>query len=182
MAKWSGVELVPGVQFPEIALPEYEPVRAEPWPGRVPEVGTLSLPDAVALGDVLARHTTTPSRCWFGVWEGWGSSTHAPGPRVHLPWRDYVLFVGPLAALPALVDSQHGGTPNLWWPDDRVWCVGTEIDLPWTYIGGSAALITDLLADPRIETQPADPDDNHHQRAPEWLVPAIAQATRISRR
>jgi hypothetical protein len=95
VAKWSGVELVPGDQFPDIALPEHEPVEAEPWPGRVPEIGTLYPPDAVALGDVLAGHTTTPSRCWFGVWEGWASSTHAPGPRVQLPWRDYVLFVGP---------------------------------------------------------------------------------------
>jgi hypothetical protein len=177
VADWSGVQLVPGGQFPDIALPEHEPVEAEPWPGLVPDVGTLCPLDAVALADVLFAHTTTPSRCWFGVWEGWASSTHAPGPRVRLPWRDYVLFVGPLAALPSLVDSQDGQTPNLWWPDDRAWCVGTEIDLPWTYIGGSAALIKDLLADPRIETQPADPDDDHHLRAPEWLAPTIAQAS-----
>jgi hypothetical protein len=177
VARWSGVRLVSGGQFPDIALPEHEPAEAEPWPGRVPDVGTLGMADAVALADVLAAHTTTPSRGWFAVWEGWGSSTHAPGPRVQLPWRDYVLFVGPLAALPSLVDSQDGQTPNLWWPDDRAWCVGTEIDLPWTYIGGSAALITDVLANPRIETQPADPDDNHHQRAPQWLAPAIEQAS-----
>jgi hypothetical protein len=94
-----------------------------------------------------------------------------------LPWRDYVLFVGPLAALHSLVESQDGQTPNLWWPDDGAWCVGTEIDLPWTYIADSAALITDLLTDPRLETQPADPDDNHHQRPPEWLAPAITQAS-----
>ena len=62
VAKWSGVELVPGGQFPDIALPEHQPVEAEPWPGGVPEIGTLYPPDAVALGDVLAGHTTTPSR------------------------------------------------------------------------------------------------------------------------
>jgi hypothetical protein len=26
--------------------------------------------------------------------------------------------------------------PNPWWPEDRAWCVATEIDLPYTYVGG----------------------------------------------
>jgi hypothetical protein len=74
------------------------------------------------------------------------------------------------------MDAQNGHSPNLWWPDDRAWCVATEIDLAWTYLGGSTALISDVLSKPRLEAQPASPDDNHHQRPPEWLAPAIEDA------
>ena len=85
VASWSGVELVPGIDFPDIALPEQEPTGAEPWPGRVPQVGTLDPADADALAAVLARHTSTPDRCWFCTWEGWGSVFFDDGPRVELP-------------------------------------------------------------------------------------------------
>ena len=173
VAAWSGVPLVPGGQFPDIALPEQEPAGVGLWSGR-PQEGTLYRPDADVLVEVLAGHTNTPQRGWFGVWDGWGPSS--PGPRVKLPGRDYLLFVGPLAAMSSLVDAQEGRTPNLWWPDDRAWCVASEIDLPWTYVGGSAVLIADVLADARVEAQLASPGDNFHQRPPDWLEPAIARA------
>lgn len=35
---------------------------------------------------------------------------------------------------------------NLWWPEDRVWCVATEIDLVFTYLAGSQKLIDAVLA------------------------------------
>ena len=174
VAAWSGVALVPGGQFADVALPEHEPVGVEPWSGQGPQAGTLYRSDADVLVEPLAGQTTARHRCWFCMWDGWGPSS--PGPRVRLPGRDYLLFVGPLAAVPSLVDAQEGRTPNLWWPDDHAWCVASEIDLPWTYVGGSAALIASLLADDRVEAQPVSPGDNHHQRAPDWLVPAIAQA------
>jgi hypothetical protein len=176
VASWSGIELVPGIDFPDIALPEHEPSGVEPWPGQVPQVGTLHPADADALAAVLARHTSTPDRCWFCTWEGWGSVFFDAGPRVELPERNYALFVGPLAALPSLMDAQDDHSPNLWWPDDRAWCVATEIDLAWTYVGGPAALISDALVNPRLEAQPASPDDNYQRRPPEWLVPAIEDA------
>lgn len=98
------------------------------------------------------------------------------GPRVELPGRNYALFVGPLAGLQSLMDAQDEHSPNLWWPDDRAWCVATEIDLAWTYVGGSAALISDVLASPRLEAQPASTADNYEQRAPQWLAAAIEGA------
>jgi hypothetical protein len=39
----------------------------------LPAEGTLPLDTAIALADVLARHTATPDRCWFAVWEGFGA-------------------------------------------------------------------------------------------------------------
>lgn len=176
VASWSGTRLAPGIDFPDIALPEHEPSGVEPWPGQVPQVGTLHPADADALAAVVARHTSTPDRCWFCTWEGWGSVFFDDGPRVELPGRIYALFVGPLAALPSLIVAQDDHSPNLWWPDDRAWCVATEIDLAWTYVGGAAALISEALADPRLEAQPASPDDVHQLRPPGWLTPAIEDA------
>lgn len=180
VASWSGVEMVPGIGFPDIALPEHPPTSSEPWPGHVPQIGTLYAAEADALAAVLARHTSTPDRCWFCTWDGWGAVFFDDGPRVQLPHRDHVLFVGPLAGLRSLMDAQRDHSPNLWWPDDRAWCVATEIDLAWTYVGGPAALIGDVLATPHLEAQPASPDHNHRQRLPEWLTPAIeAAATKL---
>ena len=78
------------------------------------------------------------------------------GPRVQLPNRSYLLYQGPAEAaltLPAL-EGAFGQCPNLWWPADRAWCVASEIDLPWTYIGGPRGLVDAILADDRIEALP----------------------------
>lgn len=176
VAAWSGVQLTPGIDFPEIAMPEYEPPGAEPWPGAVPEVGTLRPSDADALAAVLTLHTGTPDRCWFCLWDGWGSIVLGDGPRVELPGRRYGLFMGSLAALPSLIDAHENHSPNLWWPDDEAWCVATDIDLAWTYVGGPPTLVKDVLAHPGVEAQAASPDDSHHQQAPGWLAPAIEHA------
>jgi hypothetical protein len=42
-------------------------------------------------------------------------------------------------------------SPTLWWPDDRAWCVASEVDFHSTYVGGSRQLIDRLLGDERIE-------------------------------
>ena len=70
--------------------------------------------------------------------------------RVRLPHRDYLLFRGPVSRAQGWEDG-----PNLWWPDDHAWCVASEIDLPYTYVGGPEALIDAILAHPAIEALPA---------------------------
>jgi hypothetical protein len=93
------------------------------------------------------------------------------GPRVELPKRSYLLYQGPAEAaltLPAL-EGAFGQCPNLWWPADRAWCVASEIDLPWTYIGGPRGLIDAILADDRIEALPAAPDDRV-SRVEDWVA------------
>jgi hypothetical protein len=99
------------------------------------------------------------------------------GPRVSLPGRDYILLEGPLAAATELgwrigelvrgaypdvdIDTVEfePQSPNLFWPEDRAWCVATEIDLDSTYVGGSEALVRAILADPRFEAWRAGLDD-----------------------
>jgi hypothetical protein len=77
------------------------------------------------------------------------------GPRVSIPDRDYILLEGALGAATGFDDEP----PSIFWPDDRAWCVATEIDLDSTYVGGSQALIPALFDDPRFEAWPAEPDD-----------------------
>jgi hypothetical protein len=69
---------------------------------------------------------------------------------VSLPNRDYLLFRGPLAKAEGWEDG-----PNIWWPDDHAWCVASEIDLPYTYVGGPQELIDAIIEHPAIEALPA---------------------------
>jgi hypothetical protein len=90
----------------------------------------------------LREHTQTPQSCWFAVWEGFADlGVRDPrAPKLSLPGREYYLLEGSIdEALVTLSDVEWiYRSPNLWWPEDRAWCVATEIDFAWTYIGGSA--------------------------------------------
>lgn len=48
---------------------------------------------------------------------------------------------------------------NLWWPEDRAWCVATEIDLNTTYVAGSQRLVDALLACGALEVYQVEPTD-----------------------
>jgi len=181
IADWSGVPLHPDSQFHSIALPPAHPGRPAPWNSQGPERGSLDVADTEALVDVLASYTSTPAHCFFCLWDGWGWDTgmsaalpgEVPipvpdpvplevryGPRVRLPGRDYLLYTGPVEAALAFAGSP-GQTPNLWWPADRSWCVASEVDLCWSYLGGPAALIEELLAERAVEALPAVPGHLH---------------------
>jgi hypothetical protein len=191
IAQWSGVPLHPDSQFHSVALPPGHPAGPAPWNGQGPERGSLDLADAERLVELLTMHTGTPSGCWFCMWDGWGWDTamyvalpgEPPipvpdpvppevryGPRVQLPGRDYLLYTGPADAALAFAGTA-GQTPNLWWPADRAWCVASEIDLCWSYVGGSAELIEELIEDPRLEALPAVPDHLHS-----WVEGYVIQA------
>lgn len=125
-------------------------------------VGSLSLEIAVVLTEILRNHTRTPEKCWFGLWEGWGHvrARWPTVPTFSLPMdRTLLLFEGTLSdtlltfADPAWIYR----SANLWWPDDKTWCVATEIDFKWSYVAGSSACIEDVLHDPRIEAVPVTP-------------------------
>ena len=84
--------------------------------------------------------------------------------RVNLPYRDYLLFEGPLDAATELGWMMPGGSfvpqsPNLFWPHDHAWCVASEIDLFCTLVAGSNALAENLTADSRLEVWRVFPDD-----------------------
>lgn len=175
VAASTGRTVHPEMQFHAIATPL--PGRendVESW--NAPREGTLDAAQVRALVTLLSRHTSTPERCLFCLWDGYGYFTPGatlvftsfwpegepqvppppqplptpPRARVRMPGRDYMLFTGS-------VDQAEGwlSGPNLWWPEDRAWCVASEIDLPYTYVGGTRRLIGDILADPALEALPA---------------------------
>jgi len=117
--------------------------------------GTLPLPFIEALIEHLRLATATPEVCYFAVWEGFGGSVVPPrlSPKLELPHRAYHMFSGPLAAARTSYDAVPWShqSANLWWPADQAWCVATEIDFAWTYVGGPHTCIAAVLADPRLE-------------------------------
>lgn len=125
-----------------------------------PQVGTLPTDLAITLAAALARHTTTPDRCWFAVWNGFAGTRDdvRQAPTFLAPHREYHLLRGPTdAATESVTQPLRTQSPNLWWPDDRAWCVATEIDLNSTYIGCDDACRDEVVALPQVEALPIDP-------------------------
>jgi hypothetical protein len=78
-----------------------------------------------------------------------------------VPGRNLHLLHGPLVAIEDFYECYAGPAslclrdpPSLWWPADEAWCVGTDIDLMTTYVGGSSSAIGALLADDELEVLP----------------------------
>jgi hypothetical protein len=146
-----------------------------------PATGELPRDVAMALAAVLAKHTKCTDRWWFapsalrgelGVMILFPEGTPAEeqqraydeheaqlarrqsflnsAPLFSTPGREFRVLEGPSAALEELYEALDEA-PSLWWPDDRAWCVGTDIDLMTTYVGGSEQCIEALLADERLE-------------------------------
>jgi hypothetical protein len=149
--------------------------------------GSLEFVQLDALIDVLAGGTSSHESCWFGIWEGYGWMRGFPAytelqppaeaggrrpapsfaaenprpapttPRLTINDRDLALYHGSIDQAKAFCNVEQ--SPNLWWPDDRAWCVATEIDFSSTYLGGSDAVIEKLLHDERLEAIRVDPTD-----------------------
>jgi hypothetical protein len=59
----------------------------------------------------------------------------------------------------ASIAALHRESPNLMWASDRSWFVASEIDLDSTFVGGSMALVEELIGDGRFEAWRASPDN-----------------------
>jgi hypothetical protein len=124
-----------------------------------PEVGSLPTAVISELVPVLKRYTATPEHCWFAAWQGFGSirTDVRQAPTFELPKREYYLLTGPIDAITESVIEPPWQSANIWWPDDRAWCVATEIDLTTTYIGCSQACSEAIAAVPELEAFRIDP-------------------------
>jgi hypothetical protein len=54
-------------------------------------------------------------------------------------------------------DEPFAGSPNNFWPEDRVWMVWSDYDLWATRVDGCEELIDVLVADEELKTARADP-------------------------
>lgn len=145
-----------------------------------PRTGTLDPAGLGVLTETLADHTGQPESCWFALWDGYGwlqgppataelvhrrqkrrwlmagrPAVRAAAARINIPGRSMVLYTGPIKAAAEYCRAPTWQSPNLWWPNDRAWCVASEIDLHSTYLGGPRELADQLLCDGRIEALPA---------------------------
>jgi len=155
VAEWSGRHIHPEVQWEALVRPR-PGFGAPPRPWDDEPSQSMNRTDLVSLIDSLLPYTRAAAQCYFAIWEGYGNLPFVPTwPGLETPNRRYLLFAGPLSLL-----RDHGtrGTwsrvPDLWWPADRHWYVGSDTDLFSTYVGGSAECIETLLDNPTLETLP----------------------------
>ena len=159
VASWTGRTVHPLMQFERIAGLSEDPhdmYKDPPW-GSLPKDGSIPERECRTLVEVLRSFTSTPGNCFFCLWEGYGNidtRLYKASSRVRAPGRDYLLFRGPIDAIMAfLAGDGHfwGHSPNIWWPEDRAWCVATDIDLYDTYVGGSVECIEAIMSNPDLE-------------------------------
>ncbi|HHW47478.1 MAG TPA: hypothetical protein GXX14_02540 [Clostridiaceae bacterium] len=129
----------------------------EPYTGRLPER------QAKALTEILCKYTNTPGNCYFAIWDGW-NFPNMEKLRNHtvsfqLQDRNYYLMKGDIFAAVNDISSFSLHAPGIWWPEDRTWCVATEVDMMWTYVGGTECCIDEILMENRLEAFLATPDD-----------------------
>jgi hypothetical protein len=174
LARAAGLPLTATARFDDLeseqAVPGLEP----------PLEGTLACDELDAMVELIGPFTGTPGSCWFAIWEGYGwiqgppataelvadprGRSRQPGAsrrarplagrvsaRVQVPDRPLILYAGPIEAAAAFCREPLRQSPTLWWPDDRAWCVASEVDFRSTYIGGAEGLIDRVVRDPRLE-------------------------------
>lgn len=164
VARANGRIVHPEMQFHLISTPRGQ-TPTEVYGRREPRHGTLPLEQRRLLVEHLRDRTTTPDRCWFGLWEGYGGMDNGGvRERITLPKRNYVFYGGTIdRALES--PTPFDLSPNLWWPDDRAWFVASEIDFAWTLVGGAESLIATLLSESRLEVLPVTSSAKVHSNA-----------------
>ena len=163
VAAWSGRIAHRLMQWETIADPVPEAPVKRPW-DEEPIAGRIPSEAQAALVDVLERHTTQ-TNCCVCIWTGTpGVAETLEGvPELALPLRSYALLRAPLNVVRS--GALFNGPPlervglGLWWPNDLAWCVATDVDLRFTYVGGSTECISELIASEHLEAMRASVED-----------------------
>ncbi|MCW2801219.1 MAG: hypothetical protein JWQ70_2691 [Aeromicrobium sp.] len=125
--------------------------------------------------DALLHHTSTPNECYFGQWVGSGWKPPIPSmPTIFAltevfdggvvaSVRDYHLYAGTVAD-GAAWDELEMDPPHLMWPADHAWFAAKDVDPDWIGVGGTQALIDELVGDARLDVAPTTYD------ATDWEV------------
>lgn len=117
---------------------------------------SLSDAQTETLWPILERHATSQS-VGFLLWDGYGGVDPRPfegQPKVEHMGRSYHLLYGPLAAR-----TDFANTPNYVWPEDRAWCLVTDIDFYWAYVAGTSSCVDEIIATPALDAYATDPSN-----------------------
>lgn len=112
----------------------------------------------------------------------------SPAPTLHLPNRSHYLLSPPIQGIDGSIsEAPFSQSPDLWWPENRAWCVAIEIDFAWTVVGGDSARVKALIDDPELEVPVTQVDhaitpkqigSTHGQQAHNdrsWAEPLISE-------
>jgi hypothetical protein len=83
-------------------------------------------------------------------------------PTLSLPQRDYYVLHGAVTEASRLLEPVFRDSaqyPSLWWPEDRAWTIASEIDLPYTLVGGTTAFTNEVRSGVDYPTEPVTPAD-----------------------
>ena len=92
----------------------------------------------------------------------WFPASVLTGPKVRIPYREYMLFRGHLddvghwgATDPTTGSSKDDElpAPHLLWPADRRWFAATDVDSDFTWVGGSQRLTDAITTDPKLDAE-----------------------------
>jgi hypothetical protein len=160
VATLSGAVSHPAMEWESIVRGVNESSRTwadPPWPGE------FKVDEAVEVGKVLAGHTTTPDVCFFAFTALNNMIEHFRDISVptKIGKRPFQVFSGPISRIASSIGPPIASLrPNLWWPQDAAWCVGSDIDLMTTYVGASRGCVEQLLALHLIEAMRVPEDQS----------------------
>jgi hypothetical protein len=173
IASGTGAPLLAETPFRRITVPPGAPVPLGPqgaWDEQGwPNDGTLPEKECLILLNLLEPFTSTG--CWFLLWDGW-SGLRLDDDQVTVTWHrnPHLVFRGPLETAASFNWSGPWQSPHMWFPEDRSWCVGTEIDGDSTFLAGPERFVTRLLENQDMESIRTKADAVAI-RVGEWLTP-----------
>ena len=125
--------------------------RSDARPGE----GSLDPETARSLARILRAHTTTPTECFFLVWEGYAGFSNDLFPAVKMeliPSRSMLVLAGDVDdGSESIEEMPSSRTPQWWVPADGAWLVGNDLYGMSVYIAGTEEAIAEILADETIE-------------------------------
>ncbi|WP_264354635.1 hypothetical protein [Pseudarthrobacter sp. MM222] len=162
-----GRRLAPETKWADLSGAYGEPASAQGL-GTVypPEEGRLDAAGFRALARVLTKTTDGPFLAAF--WTGWdpiSADSEAArfirrGDTVVIQGEQYMLFsiesgeIADASWMSALAfgwTEGNGLTPNYLWPPGGSWCLGTNIDLDSSILGGPARVLSEVESLPELE-------------------------------
>ncbi len=154
IAAWAGRVYHPAMQFEAIATPRPNfGASPAPWDGQMP--WNLPIDHVTTLVNRLKPYTQHPDQMWYLVWEGYGERARLLAER---PQRRYVVYRGDLGDLKHFYEWPRRHPADYWFPQDQAWCVASDVDLCWTYVGGTQRCIEAILSCAEPEAVPVDLD------------------------